>query len=106
MTERRVGGREGWREGRKEGWEGKKEGKEGKKRRRKGRVGWKEGSTWEEFWEDGNVSVKRLYCYTIHMKVENSKEEEKNFLAIQAIPEVHSQERNRYELDIFTAIKI
>jgi hypothetical protein len=43
-----------------------------------------------------NVSVKRLYSYTTHMKVENSKEEEKNFLAIQAIPEVSGQKRKRY----------
>jgi hypothetical protein len=28
--------------------------------------------------------------------VENSKEEEKNFLVLQAIPEVSSQEGNKY----------
>ena len=96
---RRKGRKEGkkGRKGRKEGREGGKEGrKERRKRRVGGKGGRKEASTWEEFWKDGNVSLKRLYCYTTHMKVENSKEEEKNFLAIQAIPEVCSQERNRY----------
>ena len=45
------------------------EGREGKggRERRKHR---------EEIWDDGNVSVMRLYCYPTHTKVQNSMEEE------------------------------